>query len=95
MGLLDGTARVLGECSRDRRAQLVKRSREQFEAEPAHTPSIAEPVDFHNTRMYSTRRDAAGQSKLVSVKDLGNLQPLPLEDLSLFRGPSGLGRCTG
>lgn len=83
-GLLNGTAGVPGDSSHDRRAKLVKRSRELFEAEHARTPSDTELVDFHNTRMYATRKDAARQSVLVTIKGLGSLRSIPLEDPALF-----------
>lgn len=63
---------------------MVKRSRELFEAEHARTPSDAELVDFHNTRMYATRKDAARQSVLITIRGLGSLRSIPLEDPSLF-----------
>ncbi len=83
-GLLNGTAGVPGDSSHDRRAKLVKRSRELFETEHARTPSDAELVDFHNTRMYATRKDAARQSVLITSRGLGSLRSIPLEDPSLF-----------
>lgn len=83
-GLLNGTAGVPGDSSHDRRAKMVKRSRELFEAEHARTPSDAELVDLHNTRMYTTRKDAARQSVLITIRGLGSLRSIPLEDPSLF-----------
>ncbi|MFI8776594.1 hypothetical protein ACIGH6_05825 [Brachybacterium paraconglomeratum] len=83
-GLLNGTAGVPGDSSHDRRAKLVKRSRDLFEAEHGRPPAEGELVDFHNTRMRATRKDAARQSVLITVKSLGSLRAVPLEDPSLY-----------
>lgn len=83
-GLLNGTAGVPGDSSHDRRAKLVKRSRELFEAEHAHTPPDAELVDFHNARMLATRKDAARQSVLITIKGLGSLRSIPMDDPCLY-----------
>lgn len=83
-GLLNGTAGVPGDSSHDRRAKLVKRSRDLFQTEHGRTPSDVELVDFHNTRMHATRKDAARQSVLITVKSLGSLRAVPLEDPSLY-----------
>lgn len=83
-GLLNGTAGVPGDSSHDRRSKLVGKSRQLFEAEHAYTPSDAELVDFHNSRMHATRKDPRRQSVLITIKGLGSLRAVPLEDPSLF-----------
>jgi len=83
-GLLNGTAGVPGDSSHDRRAKLVKRSRDLFDAEHGRAPSDAELVDFHNTRMHATRKDAARQSVLITIKSLGSLRAVPLDNPSLY-----------
>lgn len=83
-GLLNGTAGVPGDSSHDRRAKLVGKSRQLFEAEHAYSPSDVELVDFHNTRMRATRKDPQRQSVLITIKGLGSLRAVPLEDPSLF-----------
>lgn len=83
-GLLNGTAGVPGDSSHDRRAALVGKSRQLFEAEHTRTPSDTELVEFHNARMHATRKDPRRQSVLITLKSLGSLRSVPLEDSSLF-----------
>lgn len=88
-GLLDGTAGVPGGAVQDRKAGHVKKSRQLFEIEYGHTPENDELVAFHNERMYSTRKDAARQSVLITQKDLQVPQAVPL-DLDSTEGDSRL-----
>lgn len=79
-GLLDGTAGMPGASTRDRKASHVATSRQLFEVEHAHPPTVDQLITFHNDRMRATRKDAARQGVLITRDDLHEVRPVPLDD---------------
>src|SRR5699024_4480322 len=69
-GLLDGTADIPGGETQDRKATVVKKSRQLFVIEHDRQPSDDELVTFHNGRVRATRKDASRQSVLIARDDL-------------------------
>ncbi|UQN30455.1 hypothetical protein [Brachybacterium kimchii] len=82
-GLLDGSAGLPGGSAHERKKRLLDKSRQLFEDEKGHAATDDEIVAFHNERMLATRKDAARQSVLITLKDLRTQQAVPLDDASL------------
>lgn len=84
-GLLNGTHEVPGSAAREGKHKYIRRSRELFKLEHGEDPSDEELVEFHNTRMLATRKDASRQGVLITTVDLRPLRSLPVDDPALDR----------
>lgn len=82
-GLLNGTHEVPGQAAKADKQKYVGRSRELFSLEYDREPSDAELVEFHNSRMLATRKDAARQAVLITAADLRAVEAVPVDDPKL------------